>query len=286
MKHFYWLGGLLSLIVFSGSSSATDCQLGQKYYYQAKSAIDPVRITEWLHRSIAVCPNFNAWYMLGLFYKNQGQLNEAIDAFVQAGENAKTSKLEALALARQGELHAQTGQFFQALRALKAAQRFHPEPAPDWLEKSLKNARIQSCRVVMPAEEIASFLEIGARSGRDRRFAVRPGVNIPVQFEFDRSDLNSRGIRQITELGEALTSEKMRSWSFLLVGHTDKRGTPTYNQVLSERRAHTVKMELERRFPSLIRRLKTEGRGETELLYGGDTESDHMLNRRVKVTLK
>jgi outer membrane protein OmpA-like peptidoglycan-associated protein len=279
------MGGLLSLIVFSGSSPAMDCRLGEKYYFQAKSATDPVRSIEWLHRSIEMCPNFNSWYMLGLLYKNQGQINEAIDAFVQAGENAGTSKVEALALARQGELLSQTGQLFQALRALKLAKRFHPEPAPDWLEKSLKNARIQSCRVVMPAEEIASFLEVGTQVSRDRRFAVRPGVNIPVQFDFDRSDLNSLGIRQITELGGALTREKMRSWSFLLVGHTDKRGTPAYNQVLSEKRAHSVKMELERRFPSLIRRLKTEGRGETELLYEGDTESDHMLNRRVKVKL-
>ena len=285
MKRLVLLGGLLSLIVFSGSVAAMDCRLGEKYYFQAKSAADPVQSMEWLQRSIAVCPNFNSWYMLGLLYKNQGKINEAIDAFVQAGENAGPSKAEARALARRGELLAQTGQLFQALRAFKLAKRFHPEPAPDWLEKSLKNTRIQSCRVVMPAEEIASFLEADTQISRDRRFAIRPGVNIPVQFDFDRSDLNPRGIRQITELGEALTREKMRSRSFLLVGHTDKRGTTAYNQVLSEKRAHSVKMELERRFPSLIRRLKTEGRGETELFYSGDTESDHMLNRRVKVTL-
>ena len=276
---------LLSLIVFSGSSLAMDCRLGEKYYFQAKSAIDPVRIAEWLHRSITVCPNFNAWYMLGLLYKNQGQINEAIDAFDQAGENTVKSNLEALALARRGELLAQSEQSFQALRALRAAKQLYPEPAPDWLEKSLKIARVQSCQVVMPAEEIAAFLEIGIQSSRDRRFVVRPGVNIPVQFDFDRSELNLRGMLQIAELGEALTRDKMRSWSFLLVGHTDKRGTPGYNLVLSEKRAHTVKMELERRFPSLIRRLKIEGRGEKELLYDGDTESDHMLNRRVKVTL-
>jgi outer membrane protein OmpA-like peptidoglycan-associated protein len=285
MKRFIWISGLLSLIVFSGSSAAMDCRQGEKYYFQAKSATDPLRSIEWLQQSIEVCPNFNSWYMLGLLYKNQGKINEAIDAFVQAGENAGASKAEASALARRGELLVQTGQLFQALRALKLAKRFHPEPAPDWLEKSLKNARIQSCRVVMPAEEIASFLEADTQISRDRRFAIRPGVNIPVQFDFDRSDLNSRGIRQITELGKALTREKMRSWSFLLLGHTDKRGSRAYNQVLSEKRAHSVKMELERRFPSLIRRLKTEGRGETELLYDGDTESDHMLNRRVKVTL-
>ena len=285
MKGLVLMGGLLFLIVSSGSAAAMDCRLGEKYYFQAKSAADPVRSIEWLQQSIEVCPNFNSWYILGLLYKNQGKINEAIDAFVQAGENAGPSKAKARALARRGELLAQTGQIFQALRAFKLAKRFHPEPAPDWLEKSLKNTRIQSCRVVMPAEEIASFLEAGTQISRDRRFAIRPGVNIPVQFDFDRSDLNSRGIRQITELGETLTREKMRSRSFLLVGHTDKRGTTAYNQVLSEKRAHSVKMELERRFPSLIRRLKTEGRGETELFYSGDTESDHMLNRRVKVTL-
>ena len=285
MKRLVLIGGLLSFIVFSVSAAAMDCRLGEKYYFQAKSAADLVRRMEWLQRSIVVCPNFNSWYMLGLLYKHQGNINEAIDAFVQAGENAVTSKAEASALARRGELLAQTGQLFQALRALKLAKRFHPEPAPDWLEKSLKNARIQSCGVVVPAAEIASFLEAGTQISRDRRFAIRPGVNLPVQFDFDRSDLNSRGMLQVTELGKALTREKMRSWSFLLVGHTDKRGTRAYNQVLSEKRANSVGMELERRFPSLNRRLKTEGRGETELLYEGDTESDHMLNRRVKVTL-
>ena len=285
MKSFFWLGALLSLILFSNSSAAMDCRLGEKYYFNAKSATDPVQSIEWLRRSIEVCPNFNSWYMLGQLYKNEGKINEAIDAFVQAGETAGPSKAEARALARRGELLAQTGQLFQALRALKLAKRFHPEPAPDWLENSLKNVRIQSCRVVMPAEEIASFLEVGTRISKDRRFAIRPGVNIPVQFDFDRSELNSRGVRQVTELGKALIREKMRSWSFLLVGHTDKRGTRAYNQVLSEKRAYSVEMELERQFPSLVRRLNTEGRGESELLYDGDAESDHMLNRRVKVTL-
>jgi outer membrane protein OmpA-like peptidoglycan-associated protein len=285
MKGIVLLEVFLSLMVFAGSAAAMDCRLGEKYYFQAKSATDPERRIEWLQRSIEVCPNFNSWYMLGLLYKNQGKINEAIEAFVQAGENAGPSKAEASALARRGELLAQSGQLFEALRALKLAKRFHPEPTPDWLERSLKNARIQSCRVVMPAEEIASFLEAGTQISRDRSFALRPGVNIPVQFDFDRSDLNSRGIHQITELGKALTRGQMRSWSFLLVGHTDKRGTRAYNQVLSEKRAHSVKKELERRFPSLIRRLETEGRGETELFYDGNTESDHMLNRRVKVTL-
>ena len=285
MKGLFWITGLLCLVGFCGTSAAMDCRLGEKYYLLAKSTADTGEQIAWLHRSLAVCPNFNAWYVLGMLYKNDGRTGEAIAAFDQARETAVSSKAEALALARKGELLAQNGDIFQALRVLTLARRFYPGPAPQWLEISLMNARIQSSHVIMPADEIAASLETGVEISKDRRFVVRPGVNIPVQFDFDRSELNSRGLQQTAALGEALLREKMRPWSFLLVGHTDKRGSMAYNQVLSEKRARSVRAELERRFPSLARRLKTEGRGETELLYDGDSESDHMLNRRVRVTL-
>jgi outer membrane protein OmpA-like peptidoglycan-associated protein len=285
VKQSFWILILFSLVVLPGSSPAMDCQLGEKYYHQAKSETDPMRRIEWLQRSVKLCPNFNAWYMLGLLYKQQGRTDEAIDAFIHARTTAGPSRAEALALARKGELLAQTGQLSQALRALELAKRFHPEPAPHWLEKSLKDTRIQSYRTVMPAGDIASFFESETKASKDGRFAIRSALNLPVQFEFDRADLNYLGMQQITELGGALTRPKISQWRFLLVGHTDKRGSMAYNQILSEKRANAVKIELERRFPSLIGKLETEGRGEVELLYDGESEEDHMLNRRVKVTL-
>ena len=104
-----------------------------------------------------------------------------------------------------------------------------------------------------------------------------------ILFDVDKATLKDKSRTDLAKL--AVILQKYEDTNILLVGHTDKRGTKAYNQVLSEKRAHSVKMELEQQFPSLIRRLKTEGRGEAELLYDGDTESDHMLNRRVKVTL-
>jgi len=285
MKQWGWILILFSLLILPGSSPAIDCRLGEKYYHQAKSETDPKRRIEWLRRSLEVCPNFNAWYMLGLYYKQQGSMDKAIDAFIHAGDKAGPPRAEALALARKGELLAQTGKLPQALRALELARRFHPEPAPQWLEKSLKDTRIQSYRTIMSAGDIASYLESETQISNNGRFAIRPALNLPVQFDFDRADLNGKGMRQIAELGEALTRPKMTQWRFLLVGHTDKRGSVAYNQILSEKRANTVKIELKGRFPSLIGKLETEGRGEFELLYDGDSEVDHMLNRRVKVTL-
>ena len=286
MRRSIWIGILLSLTIGSGTSRATDCRLGAEYYARAKSETSPQRVIHLLNRSAQLCPNFNAWYMLGLIYARQGQTDRAIDAYIQAESAAASARTEALALARRGELLIQKGQVLPALRVLYLAKRFHPEPAPKWLDVSLKNARIQAHRSIIPAAQLVAFFEHGTQFSTDGRFAVRPAVNLPVHFDYDQAGLNATGRRQVLELGRALTKLQMKPWTFLLIGHTDKRGSRAYNQVLSENRAYTVKIKLERQFPSLTGKLEYSGRGESQLLYNGDSEVDHMLNRRVKVVLE
>ena len=285
VKRFVFFGVLIILAIWCGRSPAMDCRRGADCYYRAKAAANPQQSIEWLQRSTAACPNFNAWYMLGLLFREQGQLDQALNAFTQARAVAGSIQAEALALGRKGEMLSQTGHLPQGLRELELAKQLHPPPAPAWLDIELRKARIQSFRNIMTAADIASFLDTGLYLSKNARFTVRPTVNLPVHFDFDRADLNSTGNRQVVELGRAISRVKMGQSSFLLVGHTDKRGTRRYNQILSAKRAGTVKLELERQFPSLIGQLKAAGRGETQLLYDGDDETDHMLNRRVKVTL-
>ncbi len=285
MQRLLFSGLLMMVAAWPALLPAMDCRSGAVYYERAKAAGDRHQSIEWLQRSIAACPNFNAWYMLGRLYAAQGRLDPAARAFAQARAAAGTPRTEALALGRQGEVLSQAGRRHQALRALELACQFHPPPAPDWLTTALREARLQSYREIMAAADIAAWLDPGAAHGKNGRFAVRPAVNLPVHFEFDRADLNARGSRQVLELGRALSGAQMRQATFILVGHTDKRGSRAYNQMLSERRAHAVKTELERRFPVLVGKLTATGRGETQLLYDGDAETDHMLNRRVKITL-
>ena len=286
MRRSIWIGILLSLTVWSGTSLATDCQLAADYYDRAKTETSPQRVIHLLNRSAQLCPNFNAWYMLGLIYARHGQTNRAIDAYIQAETAAASTRTEALALARRGELLIQNGQVLPALRVLELAKRFHPEPAPQWLETSLKTARFRACQTIISAADIARVFEAGTRVSMDGRFAVRPAVNLPVHFAFNRASLNRTGSRQVMELGRALTRVQSSQRTYLLVGHTDKRGSRSYNQALSENRAQTVKLELERNFPALTGRLETRGRGESQLLYNGDSEVDHMLNRRVKILIE
>lgn len=285
MKRFILAGIVPVITIWHSLAPAMDCRRGADYYQQARSAANDQQRIEWLQRSTAACPNFNAWYMLGRLYSGQGLHDQAVYAFTRARAVAHSIRSEALALGRLGEILSQTGQLPQALRALELANQFHPAPAPDWLEAALRNARLHSFRSVMAAADIASILDPGPYTGKNARFIVRPTVNLPVHFDFDRADLNPAGRRQVVELGRALSRANLRQSSFLLVGHTDKRGARHYNQILSEKRAYTVKMELERQFPTLIGQLEATGRGESQLLYDGDDETDHLLNRRVKVTL-
>lgn len=275
----------LCILTWTGLAMAMNCELAADYYYYAKTENDPVAVIDWLNKSIQACPNFNSWYMLGLIYARQGESEPAANAFSRARALAVSAKTEALALARQAEQLTRSGHLLPALRAFELAYRFHPAPVPDWLYASLKSARIQTCQTLVPANRIARILESGIQTSTDGRFAVRPAVNLPVHFDFNRSDLNSAASRQVYELGLALSRVKLKNQSFVLVGHTDKRGPEAYNQRLSEARALTVQKALEEKFPILIGRLQSLGRGETELLYDGDNETDHMLNRRVKVTV-
>jgi outer membrane protein OmpA-like peptidoglycan-associated protein len=275
----------LTFLTWAGFCVASDCDLAASYYERAKSENNAAAAISWLGKSVEVCPNFNSWYLLGLIHAQQKQIESATAAFAHARSLAVSPTTEALALARLGQMLAQSGQTLQALRAFELACRFHPPPVPIWLNTSLKQTRLQTYQQIVPAASIARVLGSGVQTRIDGRFAVRPAVNLPVHFDFDRFDLNSAATRQVYELGRALSRVQLRNRSFLLVGHTDKRGTEAYNQRLSTARAHTVRDELERQFPSLSGKLRSTGRGETELLYDGESEIDHQLNRRVKVTI-
>ena len=67
-------------------------------------------------------------------------------------------------------------------------------------------------------------------------------------------------------------------------GHTDDKGSQTYNVDLSRRRAAAVGSYLvSRGVPSA--RISTSGRGESEPIAPNDTEADRQKNRRVEVAI-
>ena len=101
-------------------------------------------------------------------------------------------------------------------------------------------------------------------------------------FDFDSDQLREASKENLDNLAKSLS--KFGDSKLLLVGHTDDKGTETYNLDLSRRRAAAVASYLiSRGVPSA--RIATSGRGESEPIAPNDTDANRQKNRRVEVAI-
>ena len=112
---------------------------------------------------------------------------------------------------------------------------------------------------------------------------VARSINIEVYFDFDSAALKPKAIEQLKPLGEALSSADLGSGRYLIMGHTDAKGSAAYNQTLSEKRAASVRKYLMKRFLLQPDALVSIGLGETQLKR--PSEPNAGINRRVEISL-
>ncbi|MEM9822345.1 MAG: OmpA family protein [Bacteroidota bacterium] len=107
-------------------------------------------------------------------------------------------------------------------------------------------------------------------------------------FDFDRSNLRTESRKQLSDLVTILRD--FPDYSTTLRAHTDSKGSNSYNESLSLRRANAAKQYLISRGISSSR-IKTETFGEAdpiaknELNDGQDTEEGRQFNRRVEILI-
>jgi len=100
-----------------------------------------------------------------------------------------------------------------------------------------------------------------------------------VLFGFDKSNLTAEATKNLGNLTDILL--KYPDTDIIIQGHTDSKGSTSYNQTLSEKRARTVLSYLiNNRIPSS--RLSAVGYGESTPKYSNDTEDGRSQNRRVE----
>jgi len=266
-----WLTGSLL-----GPAYSQNCAEGERYYQQAQAETDPARRLDLLEPWTRTCPTFEGWYLTGLSHQQLSQAAPALAAFQKAQNLAGDDQAQALVMGRIGQVLAAQGKSLEAVQLLRRAVELAPN-SPPWIAATLRTLDIQQAEGIVPAAEIHDALASRAS------FGVVPAVHLRVHFAFDKATLDERGQRQVDELARALDALRDKVPALLIIGHTDQRGSDDYNQRLSECRALTVRRDIERQYPVLGPRLCSEGRGERELLYRGDTEADHQLNRRVEV---
>ncbi|MER2537459.1 MAG: OmpA family protein [Rhizobiaceae bacterium] len=111
-----------------------------------------------------------------------------------------------------------------------------------------------------------------------------PSIDIQaINFEFASAEIPRSEFRKVREIANAFDqlSRRRRGARFLIEGHTDAVGTREANQMLSERRAASLKRVLVNEFGVSPRMLETVGYGEDFLLV--DTQREEWRNRRVTI---
>ncbi len=103
-----------------------------------------------------------------------------------------------------------------------------------------------------------------------------------VLFRTDMAQLEPNGVRTVQKLADFLRQYTQRN--VLIEGHTDSTGSHIYNQELSDRRAHSVRMALIDNGIS-SNRIASHGYGEAYPVASNDTAANRQLNRRVEIIL-
>ena len=106
--------------------------------------------------------------------------------------------------------------------------------------------------------------------------------NEKVLFAYDRSDLNATAKTNLDKLNSILG--KYPETDITIIGHTDNKGSDSYNQTLSEARATSVTTYAGQNGINTAR-LTAMGKGETDPISVNDTEEGRASNRRVEFVI-
>lgn len=161
---------------------------------------------------------------------------------------------------------------------LAPATALAQEPAAPSAGTIMRRLEAAPRRSLRPEERVT--IEEFRRRPDLRRAA--PSIDIQaINFEFGSATIPRSEFRKVREIARAMEqiARRRRGVSFLIEGHTDAVGSRGSNQVLSERRAASLKRVLVVEFGIPPRLLETVGYGEDFLLV--DTPYEDWRNRRV-----
>lgn len=109
----------------------------------------------------------------------------------------------------------------------------------------------------------------------------RPSLDFEIYFPFNSSSVQQSAIPTLQRIGQILTNEAFKDRGFLIAGHTDAKGRPEPNQVVSQRRAEAVKAYLVKTYGIDANRLRVIGYGKEQLK--DEKQPFASINRRVQI---
>ena len=121
---------------------------------------------------------------------------------------------------------------------------------------------------------------------------VRMELAADVLFNFDKAEILPKAQAALKNVADVIREKAKGKGAVTIEGHTDAKGSETYNQKLSERRAESVKNWLVAREGLRDVSFTTRGLGATKPVAsnrkpdGNDDPEGRQKNRRVEIVVK
>lgn len=309
-----WL--LAGAAVLGASARAEDCALGQRYLSLAQDRVKEFANDDamaFLRQSVDACPTYDAYEQLGELAAQSPQREDkvkAVEAFVAAHARAKSPQTQARSLYQYAALLNREGDPQNAYPLVKEAHALDPgnaditalagkveaevqHPTQEHIVRALKYSLYQP--ISAPLRESGgaghpSATGSGASGGSSASGSARvatpaagPSVNIPINFETAKVDVDAQTRPNIDLLAHALADPSLQGKQFRFIGHTDARGEAAYNEHLSFDRAQAISDVVVSIEPSLKGHIKVEGHGAREPIDPGSDAKALRANRRLQV---
>lgn len=280
-QHFTNIAGLtvLALLLTPIPTWATDCQEADRLYKRSLQEVSLIRQGNKLIEAINKCPNHqyrDALMNLANRLKDNGDLLTAewlYNSVTKAYPNFAPAYAGLGEVLREQHDHQGASDAFQKHQALQR-------------QTSGQVVRSDSERLAeVQNQSVISYPEIYAALIKDKgRGFGPPKLDIQVQFASNSHEMTLQTQRQCQEIAEAikgvLNTPGLKNSRIRIEGHTDNRGSASYNRELSLKRAKAVTEELVKlNVPA--DRLKIKGWGEDRPIATNKDKEGRATNRRV-----
>lgn len=159
-----------------------------------------------------------------------------------------------------------------------------PTPAPE--APAVEEAQAPAAEPEVAAPVVSAPAEDPLEAERRRLEEMMNRImSEDVYFDYDKSDLTSPARDLLAQVGDALKREAR--FSVMVEGHTDERGTESYNMTLGNKRALKV-VDYLKNYGVTSSRMKSVSYGEEKPKAEGESEEAYAQNRRAafRVLLK
>ncbi len=154
-------------------------------------------------------------------------------------------------------------------------------------EKKIQDEKLTQLqeKVASLERKIALFIATSKISEPSIKFTEKEiTINILAQQLFSPTmEIKNPGKQTLDQISSLLNTHP--DYQIIVRGHTDNRGNPASNQVLSEKRAQKVRDYLVINHNVNPARISAEGWGASQPIAPNDTEAGRMLNRRVEIIM-